>query len=113
MLNIETMKFMHMLNELAILTKNGIDEFENATSENIDSKVFYNKNAQNKDGNYKIVLDPCLIDHHDVISYYGDDSSEYSIAVSFDNDHNKPYIIIKFFLSEEEIMIENGQWFFI
>ena len=51
--------------------------------------------------------------HHDAISYYGDDTNEYCLHVRIDEDEGIPYIEVKLNLSDEEIVIENGHWYFV
>ena len=109
MINIETIKFTRMLDELAELSNNGIEEFENATCETYHNKVFYDEKNDNK-----LVLDACIVDdpncfHHDIISYYG--NNEYSVNVEIDEDEEK-YIVVRLMVSDEEIIIEDGIWYF-
>ncbi len=110
MINVETMKFMKMLDKLAEQSKNGIEEFSNATEETIDQKIFYSENCD-----FKVVEDCCIVDdkdcyHHDIISFY--ESYEYLMNVNFDEYDNKPYVNIKLLGSDEEIVIEDGEWYF-
>lgn len=110
MINIETIKFVRMLNELAEKSNNGIDEFSKATHETFQSKIFYAENRNNK-----IVLDACIIDqkecyHHDIVSFY--ESPEYVITARFDEDTYKPYLVVKFLYCDDEIVIEDGVWYF-
>lgn len=116
MINIETIKFTKMLDELAELSKNGIDEFKNATEENQRSKIFYDKHSEDENGNYRVVLDACILDdtncyHHDVISYYDSEAREYEIRVVFD-EYKTPFVEVKMFLRDDSIVIENGRWYF-
>lgn len=109
MINIETIKFLKMLDELAILSEDGIEEFEHATCESFCNKVYYDSKDDNR-----VVLEACIIDdpeciHHDIISYYG--SNEYSVNVRLDEEGEK-FIDVRLFLSDEEIIIENGHWYF-
>ena len=109
MINIETIKFTRMLDELAELSNNGIEEFENATYETYHNKVFYDAKNDNK-----LVLDACIVDdpncfHHDIISYY--ENNEYSVNVEIDEDEEK-YIVVRLMVSDEEIIIEDGIWYF-
>ena len=77
MINIETIKFRKMLDELAERSANGIEPFENATYESFDSKIFYDSKKLDEEG-YKVVADACLaFDHHDIVSYYDAHSFEY------------------------------------
>lgn len=118
MINVETIKFVKMLDELAKQTLNGIVEFAEANEENSNDKVFYDKRTVDEEGRYKVVLDKCIIDskdtiHHDVVSYYDDNINEYRLRVVLDEDEKIPYIEVKLALSDEEIVIENGHWYFV
>ncbi len=65
-----------------------------------------------KDGYYPVVLDSCLIDHHDAISYFDSNSGgEYSIRVVMDEDNN-PYIWVRFAGYKADIIISHGEWYF-
>lgn len=115
MINIETIKFVRMLDELAALSKNGIEPFENANESTFHEKVFYNAKALEGEEGYKIVLDACIVDnpdyyHHDIISYYDSDSLEYKIRVNIDEEST--YIVVTLFISQDIIIIENGTWYF-
>ena len=116
MINIETIKFVKMLDELAELTKGGIFEFKKATQDDRNSrKVFYDQETQDSDGNYKVVLDMCIIDdpeciHHDAVSYYDSATEEFTVRAVINEDDT--YIIVKFLNSENQIIIEDGRWYF-
>lgn len=116
MINIETIRFIKMLDKLADLTRNGIFEFKKSTQNDIKSnKIFYDKQSKDNDGNYKIVMDTCVVDnpeyfHHDIISYYDSDIEEFTVRAVI--DENSRYIIVKFFNNDEKIVIENGYWCF-
>ncbi len=112
MINIETLKFQNMLNNLAELAENGIEEFDLANIENFRTKVFYD-NKKSINGEYRIVCDACLYeDHHDIVAYYDSDTNEYSIRAVFDEEYNIPYIVVRMELCDDEIVIENGKWYF-
>ena len=116
MINVETIKFVKMLNTLATLTKGGIFEFKNATENDYNSgKIFYDERGRDKDGNYRIVLDMCIVDdkeciHHDVVSYYDSNAEDYIVRAVINEDDR--YIIVKFLNSEDEVVVENGRWYF-
>ena len=109
MINIETLKFSKMLDELAEKSKNGIEKFENATSETFYEKIFYDEEFD-----CKVVQEACIIDdedciHHDIIAFY--EGNEYSIHVELVDDE-EPFVLVKMLESNEEIVIENGEWYF-
>lgn len=113
MINVETIKFYKMLDELAKLTNSGFDDFANADQDTKHSKVFYDKENPNDEGFYPIVLDSCVDDyHHDAISYYDSSSEEYNIHVVLEEDED-PYILVTLLLSQEQIVIEDGKWYFV
>lgn len=118
MINIKTVKFIKVIEELAKLSKNGIKPFSKATEINQDYFIFYDENETNLDGSYKICLDMMVCEgHHDVISYYenyiGNNNpvGEVIYGVVIDEDGNK-YVNIKLSDDDEDIVIENGEWKF-
>lgn len=116
MINFETIKFMKLLDELAELTEEGIEPFENATEGTIRTKIFYDASQADEKGGYRIVCESCILDdpdcfHHDIISYMDEGSHEYKIRVLFDEDE-KPYILVELWISEEVIIVEDGYWHF-
>ena len=116
MINVETIKFINLLNDLATLGAEGIKSFSDATRETIYDLLYYYNESPDEDGHFPIVRDSCVVDdpdyyHHDIISYYDSDSEEYTIRVVFDDD-GIPFIQVKLILSDEEIIIEHGRWYF-
>jgi transcriptional regulator with XRE-family HTH domain len=116
MINIETIKFVCMMEDLARLSKNGIASFDEANEENFRTQIFYDPRTIDGETGYKVVLDACILDdpqciHHDIIAYWDSDSLEYQIRVVFEEE-NLPYINVKLLISEEEIVIEDGSWYF-
>lgn len=117
MINVETIKFMRMMDELAALTEDGIEPFKNATQENSSDKLFYDGTKQYENNSYPVVQDSCVIDdagyeHHDIISYYDTDKSEYTVRVFFD-EYTKPYVLVKLMESGTEFIAEEGDWYII
>ena len=111
MINIETIKFVRMLDDLAERSIRGIEEFSNATNNALHEKIFFAKSY-----NYKVVLDACVIDekdyyHHDIVSFY--ENNEYVITAHFDEDDNHPYLVVDLFNSNEQIVINGGEWYFV
>ena len=114
MINVETIKFIKMLDALAELSKNGIEPFEKANESTWRNKIFYDTRKPATEEGYKVVLDACIIDdphcyHHDIISYYDSDSFEYTIGVIIDEEGN-PYVKVKLLLSGYTIVIAYGDW---
>ena len=113
MINVETIKFVNMLNELAELSANGIEGFSRATSETIHTKLFYDDISSDENRLFRIVLDACIInEHHDITAYYDSYTNEYTIRAVVDEGF-EPYIIVHLSESGEEIEIENGSWNFV
>ena len=113
MINVETIKFVKMLDELAELSKKGIEPFESATEETYGTRVFYDEKSLAREKGYKIVLDACIWDnpecyHHDIISYYDSDSLEYKVRVMIDEDG--AFIVVTLVMSDSIVIIENGGW---
>lgn len=117
MINVETIKFIKMLDELSQSANGGIFEFKKATQNDLKySKVFYDEKSKDNYGNYKVVRDMCIIDdpeciHHDIISYYDSDAEEFTVRAVINEDDK--YIVVKFINSEDQIVIENGGWYFV
>lgn len=114
MINVETIKFIKILDELAEHSKNGIESFEFANECTYRTKVFYDESTLGEDG-YKVVYGAVVIDnednyHHDIIGYYDSDNFEYTIRVKIDE---APYIEVKFMMNDDQIIIENGMWYFV
>ena len=118
MINVETIKFVKMLDELVELVRTGIEEFSEATEGTYGTKIHYDKKTADENGNCNIVLDACIVDavdcyHHDIISYYGYDSNEYKVQVAFDDNDGKPYVLVNLFESDELIIVDSERWYFV
>lgn len=118
MINVETIKFLKMLDELVELVKNGIEEFGKANEATFGTKIFYDKRTKDSNGNYSIVRDAEILDdedcyHHDVIAYFGCDTNEYKVQVAFDEDLNEPYVLVTLIESDEQIVVEDQHWYFV
>ena len=116
MINVETIKFIKMLDELAELSKNGIESFDKASENTWRNKIFYDTRKPATEDGYKVVLDACILDdphcyHHDVISYYDSDNYEYNVRIKIDEDSN-PYIEVRLLISGDTAIVENGSWYF-
>ena len=116
MINVETIKFVNMLNELAELSKNGIVPFVEANEENKATKIFFDQNSHDQNGGYKVVLDSRVIDepdtyHHDIVSYYDSGNFEYQIRAYISKD-STPYVSVNLLISGDIIIIQDGTWYF-
>ena len=119
MINVETVKFVKMLEELAELMEGGIAEFAEATETNRHEKLFYDASTRDEKGRCRIVLDSCVVDdpecrHHDVVSYYEDYiNGKYTVrAVLEGEDADAPYLEVRVDQNEELIIVEPGHWYF-
>lgn len=117
MINIETIKFMKMLDKLAAMTVNGFEPFSKATADSIGEKIFYDEKKPDENGFFPIVLDACIVDdpeclHHDIVSYYDSDSGEYTVRVELEEDM-PPSIVVDLLLSEAQIAVYEGRWHFV
>ena len=115
MINIETIRFMKMLDELAELSENGISPFEEATQATYQNQVFYDARQIDGDEGYRVVQEAYILDdpkcfHHDIISYYDQGSLEYKIRVIIDEEG--AYIEVKLLYSDSIIVIDKGSWYF-
>ena len=116
MINVETIKFLDMLNRLAKCSKNGIEDFSTAKEGQIHEKVFYDRDEEDEDGRFRVVLDACVIDdpdcfHHDVIDYYDSDETEYTVRV-ITEDNSSPFIEVSLLISGEVAVVQDGEWYF-
>lgn len=112
MINIETIKFVKMLDELASLSKNGIEPFENATYDTFHSKIYYDSEMVDGEDGFQVVQEACIDDclHHDIVCYYDSSSLEYTVRVRIDEEST--YIEVTLIISGDIVVIENGTWYF-
>ena len=114
MINFETIKLIHQINELAAKTANGIKPFAEMNEKNRNDFVFYQE-VEDLEGNYPVVLSAMLIDdpecyHHDAIGFYDSETDEYTVRVVVDEVEGT-YVRVRLALSFEEIIIEDGRWY--
>ncbi len=108
MINLDTVYFISMLNELAELSLSGFKPFSEATRENINDCIFYTDDIVDEDL-HPIVRNHLINEHHhDVIDVYGCETEQYVIGVVLGGD--KPYIEARFNDAEEYYMISEGRW---
>ena len=115
MINVETIKFMRTLDELAELSKNGIEPFDNVSEDTWRKKIFYDMSGGDNEAGYEVVFDAVVIDdpsfyHHDIVSY-GSSGLEYTLRVKID-EYSCPYVEVRFVISEDIVIIEKGHWYF-
>lgn len=114
--NIQTVKFMKMLDELAELTTDVFTDFDELTQEQVEGEcgIIYDKSNCNDNGGYKVVLDILIDnDHHDIISYFEDycDCGGYTVSV-MEDEENADDKWIQVDIDGECIVVENGSWYF-
>ena len=117
MINIETIKFVKMLDELAALTANGVEPFSCASSESFGSKVFYDETKPDENGFFPVVLDACIIEdpeclHHDIVSYYDSVSKEYTVRADIVEGED-PSLTVAMLHSDTQIAVYCGRWHFV
>lgn len=126
MVNMETVHFISVLNELAKITKTEdgdpyILPFSECTPENQNDYLFYNDRNPMKDEDdvdyaeaptyYDIVLDKCVDQyHHDIISTYSNQFDGISIRYRVSHDGNDNWIEVCTGV-EYDIIIEDGRWY--
>lgn len=117
MINVETIKFTRLLDHLAALSSNGIEDFSLATEDTYYEKLFYDSESPTENGHFPVVADACIVDdpeciHHDIVSYY--DTDEYTISAVRDPDDGSIYVSVKFkyYTDDDEIIIDKGEWYF-
>ena len=116
MINIETIKFMQMLDELAAKTVNRFIPFSAAAASDLHTSIVYDETKPDENGFFPIVHDACIVDDptcllHDIISYYDSDSEEYTARVDL-VEGMPPSIVVDLLLSEAQIAIYEGKWHF-
>ena len=115
MINIETIMFMKMLEELCELSKGGFVSLSEATSSS-HSKVIYDDTRGDEKG-YPIALMTLIDDdldgcHHDIINYYDsyiNSDGEYWVRAC-EYEEGLFEIQVTFQLSDIMIGIEDGEW---
>ena len=106
-INVNTLRCLSMVNELAELIPNGIKPFSECNIKNKHNHIFY----YDDNGEYKIVLDSCVDEqHHDIISNY-DDYCNHTCEVRVMDPDDEPYIAISFLHEDDTLIIEpDGTW---
>ena len=126
MINLETIKFMKLIDRLSSLIKAGVDDFANATQDNYHDKLYYDGRFTDEKGRYRLVWDACVVDdpecyHHDVVAYYDDfvSSGGYKVRLLVPEEDGKVYfdecyIEITFDKDDSLITIDrDGAWNYI
>lgn len=119
MINIETVSFIAMLNELAEKEQNGIREFKEATSENKDDCIFYDATSCSRRGEdgalmYRVIGFGFIDEiHHDIVCYCDDESNDFTAFVIDDGEDGAPYLEIRIPAEDKYIQFADGKWFFV
>ncbi len=109
MINVETLKFCKLLEELKKKSAVGIKPFATATEDSFDNAVFYADAAAEDSNEHKVVSEAYFVDgHHDIVAFY-DDTAEYKIRAHTDDG---AYVKIQLQRSDTLIVIEDGEWDF-
>ena len=109
MLNVETIKFMKMLDDLAQCSSVGIEGFSTATPERYGQIVYFDDEHHDANRYRRVVLDAVLDEyHHDIVSYI-EDTEDYSVRVVEDDG---VFIVVDFPKTGDQIVIEHGKWYF-
>ena len=107
LINVETIKFVRLLDDLAKTSLNGISPFENA-SEKSKNNIFYDSNMYDEDG-YFVVYWSNIRDHY-IHSYYDSITNGYKVRVVL--NYPAPVLRITLLGSRETIIIHDGIWEF-
>ena len=111
MINVETVKLVKLVEDLAKRSLNGIKPFDDATEETKDLNIFYDTNKFDDDG-YFVVYWSCVDSwHHDIRSYYDSVSNGYKVRAII-SEVASPSIRITLHGSNEAILISDGNWEF-
>lgn len=131
MIDFATIRFVKLLDELALQTARGIKPFSEAAQDTWRNFLFYDAETsadivfpscvvEPTDGMriFPIVQDACVDElHKDIIGYYedGNNNKDYVMVVVVPEDED-PFVAIGISdgasPNEEAIFIENGQWYF-
>lgn len=112
MINTETICFIAMLNELAEKTKHGYIAFKDI------EEISHHSHKQYKsyeaiiydETNNKVILNACLLGHHDIISYYDSHCNcDYSVTVNLTK--HTPCIDVIINHDNMHIIVEAGHWY--
>ena len=103
----ETLLFEWDWNKAILNQKKHQVSFEEAKT------VFYDENAMDGKGGYRVMLDACVTDdHHDVVCYYDSYKDEYTVRAVFPDD-DSPCIEVRFAFGDElndVSLVEAGSW---
>lgn len=98
MINVETIRFIDMLNDLARKTTKGFVPFSKYTGqEEYENCVIYDDHSYIKDVGYRIPQNMCVFpEHHDIIGYYDGSSWQGRVQIGAMIDEDCEYILVRF-----------------
>lgn len=112
MINVETIKFVKMLDDLAGKSSIGIEPFSAVSSYNyFDKVVCYDDRNTDEDGNYRLILQSVIDECHHNIMAYIEDTLDYKVRVHCSRKDGD-YIEVVLPDSDTSIVIEDGRWYF-
>ena len=115
MINLETLKFLKILEDLSERTENGIEDFYKTAQTHTEDKIYYDSMNETCEKGRRIF--PAVNDFIesnedcDIISRYGDEETDYIINVVFE-ENTTPSIEVKLLGYDDVIVVENGRWYF-
>lgn len=112
MLNIDTIKFIGLLNKLASMSIDGFHPFSKVATER-PAGILYDDTQSDKRG-YPLIADICVDEyHHDIISTYTKEFFDlYKINIGVIEEDGQHWIEVTSELDKSLcIVIDNGEWY--
>ena len=111
MINVETIKFVKMLDDLVKKLKNGVIPFGNIPEGSCLDAIYYDEKSPDKNGCYRLVLQSCFdVDQYDIVSYYDSDTYDYTVRLNL--EFEDPCIEVRLVGSDELIVVSDDSWYF-
>lgn len=114
MINVETVRFVKLLNDLAEKSKIGILPFSTLPPALFESVLCYNDRSPDAQGHYKLIRQAVFDDEEETrlsVSSYYEDTDGYVIRAHPDTKDGT-YVTVRM-KDGSLIMIENGMWYFV
>lgn len=110
-MDLETIKFIALLNDLAEKTKNGYIPFSKATTKNKNC-ILYDDESTYSNG-HPIVCDTCIDEiHHDIVDTYNEIYDPEGIVIRLVIEDDEAFINITCIYDESiDIVVDNGKWY--
>lgn len=106
LLHVNTIKFIDMLNELAIMTKQGFKSFYDCPVGSDFCGIVYDEDHRDSDGGCRIVDFACL----DSEVHHYDERWQSVTVKSYTRDTNEAYVRVAYNQNNLVVMISNGVW---